>query len=122
MQIPAILLGLVARHWLVLTVISLAVITFASLSVKGSAGDPGEADKTAHLLAYGVLALPVGLARPRAWPAILAVLLAWSGAIEVLQPSVGRSGSAGDLLANAAGLAAGTVMAALLRRFLPKLG
>lgn len=73
---------------------------------------PGEAstplpltDKQLHALAFGLLVLPVALTRPHAlwWLAPLA--LAYGAVIEVIQPSVGRTGEWADLLADGLGIA-----------------
>lgn len=64
-------------------------------------------DKQLHALAFAALVLPLGWLRPRhaLWLAPLA--LGYGGAIELLQPLVGRSAEWGDLLADAIGIGAG---------------
>ncbi|WP_432612882.1 VanZ family protein [Litoreibacter halocynthiae] len=102
------------------TLITLAAITVASLSPANSGGDPGSADKTMHVFAYALAILPLAAvsSRPRLMIALGA--LSWSGAIELLQPLVGRSASFSDLMANAAGVLLGLSVTALLRRVLVK--
>ena len=108
--------GLAARHWLVLFAGLLGAVAVLSLTPQGGAGDPGGADKPLHLLAYGAVAAPVGLAwPPRAW-IWLGVAALVGGGIELIQPAVGREGHWDDLAANLAGIAAGAVLGAGLRR------
>jgi VanZ family protein len=69
-----------------------------------------------HALAFALLVLPLGWAdiRSTLWLAPLA--LAYGGAIEVLQPFVGRGAEWGDLLADAAGIGIGLLPGALRAR------
>lgn len=103
------------RLWPALTLALLTAITALSLTTP-IAADVAGADKVQHLLAYGALAFPAALARARLLPALLAGFVLWSGAIELIQPQVGRVASLADLGANAAGLALGTAAALALRR------
>jgi len=110
-----------SRSWLPLTVVLLAAITALSLAPlpQGDGGVVARTDKLQHLIAYGALAMPVALARPRGWLAVLAGLAAWSGAIELLQPLVNRSAHLSDFAANILGLLLGAAAAAALHRFSP---
>jgi VanZ family protein len=78
--------------------------------------DVAASDKLHHLVAYAALALPVAMARPRRWWLVPVALLAWSGAIELVQPYVSRDASWADLGANATGLMLGVLLASVLRR------
>jgi len=71
-------------------------------------------DKLHHFLAFAALVLPVASVRPRwcLWAVPLAV--AYGGAIELIQPFVGRRGEWEDVLANTAGALAGAALGALL--------
>lgn len=66
-------------------------------------------DKADHWAGFAALAFTIRPAWPR-WPVALgaALLLAWGGAIELIQIAIpGRDGSWGDWLADAIGIAAG---------------
>lgn len=99
------LLRIADRHGIALSVAAMMAITIASLMPRGGVGDPGEADKIAHVLAYGAATLPaaVGRTAPAIW--VAAAVIGWSGVIELIQPLIGRSGSLYDLAANAGGVA-----------------
>lgn len=104
------------RHGIALSVAAMMAITIASLMPRGGVGDPGEADKIAHVLAYWAATLPaaVGRTAPAIW--VAAAVIGWSGLIELVQPLIGRSGSLSDLVANAGGVAIGLVLAYFLRK------
>ena len=71
-------------------------------------------DKLHHFLAFAVLVLPVASVRPRwgLWAVPLAI--AYGGAIELIQPHVGRHGEWADFWANSAGALAGWAIGAVL--------
>ena len=106
------------------TAIALATITFASLSPRGSSGDPGAVgipDSIAHIVAYAVVIF-FRAATPSAnlvWPGF--AVLVWSILIELLQPLVGRSANLHDVLANATGVIVGILIGYSLRRLLLRL-
>jgi len=79
---------------------------------------PGN-DKLHHYIAYTALILPAALRRPKKWLWIALFFLAWSGAIELIQPYVNRNGEWLDLGANAIGLTSGLLLAGIIRRWLP---
>ena len=106
------------RLSIIATLITLAAISVASLAPVDSAGDPGSADKTVHVFAYALAILPLAAVPSRLRFRIALGALIWSGAIELLQPLVGRSASFTDLLANAAGVLLGLSVTVLLRRVL----
>lgn len=68
----------------------------------------GGSDKLHHLVAFGLLTLPVSATRPRWIPGVLLAAIAYGGAIEIVQPYIGRFGEWGDLLADAAGALIGS--------------
>lgn len=111
------LLRLAARAWAPLTLSIVAAVTVLSLLPRPElqAAAPG-GDKLHHLIAYAAAAFPAALARPRGWAWLLAGVAAWSGAIELVQPHVGRTAHLGDLVANVAGLGLGALAAAAARR------
>ncbi len=105
------------RRWRVTTLALLAAVTALSLApLPALPPAPPGGDKTHHLIAYAALAGPVALAGPRGWGWVIAGLLGWSGAIELVQPLVNRWRELGDLAANGAGLALGAAAGAALRR------
>ena len=116
------LLSVFERYGVVLSLIALAVITGGSLVPRESGGDVGSADKVLHLLAYAVAILP--LTQHKTQPRLIFAMgvLIWSGAIELVQPFVGRSANLMDLAANAVGLSLGLALGVLLDRVVLKKG
>ncbi len=110
------LLQAVAGRWLVLTLLTLAAITYLSVSPLDRLPDAPGGDKLHHLAAYALLAFPAALARPVGLHWWLLGFLLWGGAIEVLQPYVNRYGEGFDALANALGVALGAGLGLLARR------
>lgn len=78
--------------------------------------DFDHADKLYHVAAFAALILPTALWRPHrlAWTAAAGLMLGLC--IEIIQPHVGRDGSALDFGADALGLALGAACGWLLRR------
>jgi len=60
---------------------------------------------------------PVALSRPKHYLFIGFFFIAWSGAIELLQPLVNRFAEWGDLAANLGGIVLGILLAAVIRLF-----
>ncbi len=106
----------IAAHWLTLSMLCLIAITVLSLWPADALPVIPGTDKTHHLIAYACLVLPLALSRPRYWLFIVLAFIAWSGAIELIQPYVNRYAEWLDLLANVAGIACGMMLAAVLRR------
>lgn len=113
-----VLLDWNARWWPVLTVaLALVVVTLSLTPLPGAEGGlVSRTDKLQHLVAYAALAGPAALARPKGWMRVLVALAALGGIVEVIQPLVNRGMHLSDFAASAAGLAAGALAAALLRR------
>lgn len=84
-------------------------ITVATLMPSSMAQMAGGNDKVQHLLAFGALAFPTALVRPRwaVWGILAAI--AYGGFIEVIQPRFGRTADWGDLGADALGALAGGI-------------
>ena len=82
--------------------------------------DFNQADKLYHLAAFAALIMPTALWRPHriAWTIAAGLILGLG--IEIIQPHVGREGSALDFLADALGLALGAACGWLLRRLLAR--
>lgn len=89
------------------------LIGFLTLVPISDSDVPGS-DKTHHLLAFFALALPLSAARPRwaLWIALAAT--AYGGAIELIQPYVGRDKDIVDFIADAAGAMSGAALGATL--------
>ena len=109
------LLTLIQRQAIAIALFILALITVLSLSpLKELPPVPGS-DKTHHLIAYGALMFPVALKQPKLWWLLGLFFIAWSGAIELIQPYVNRYGEWRDLIANIVGLGCGWLIAQLVR-------
>lgn len=95
----------------------MAIAVLTLMPAEGLPDAPGS-DKLHHFLAFGALVFPVVATRPRA--AIWAVPLAigFGGAIELIQPHVGRHGEWADAAVNAGGALLGAAAATLLHRVL----
>lgn len=113
------LLIFIKINWVSFTLFTLAVITIFSLwPLEKLPSVPGT-DKTHHLIAYTVLMFPTALRKPDKWIIFGLLFIAYSGAIELLQPYVNRYGDLLDLAANAMGVACGLMIAELANRFFP---
>ncbi len=108
------LLDLIKAYWIALTALTLAAITFLSLWPLPELPPVPGSDKTHHFIAYAILMLPTALRKPQKWPLIALSFVAYSGAIELIQPYVNRYGEWLDMLANTGGILCGFVMAELL--------
>lgn len=71
-------------------------------------------DKVAHFLGFAVMVFPVILTDPRRWFWAVPLAIAYGGLIELVQPSVGRSGEWLDWGADVSGVLAGAALAELL--------
>jgi hypothetical protein len=114
------LLHSIKAHWVIITVATLVAITFLSLwPLEKLPSVPGT-DKTHHLIAYALLMLPTALRKPKNWMLLGLLFIAYSAAIELLQPYVNRYGEWLDMLANATGVVCGACAARLLNAFLSR--
>jgi len=68
-------------------------------------------DKLYHAIAFAAICVPMTVYRPNFVGYILAFSIAYGGAIELIQPYVGRSAEWGDFLADILGALAGGMMA-----------
>ena len=73
-------------------------------------------DKQIHALAFMILVLPLGWIRPEWITWIIICALTYGALIEILQPTVGRSGEFADLLADGLGIVLGIVPGQIRRR------
>lgn len=88
----------------------IGVVTLSPLPPEVQAVPGG--DKLHHLVAFALLAFPAVATRPARWLPVLLLGVAYGGAIELIQPHVGRFAEWGDFAADAAGAALGTALGA----------
>lgn len=90
-------------------VIALAIAVLTLMPGEAVPDAPG-GDKVHHFVAFGALVLPVVVVRPRhaLWAVPLAI--GYGGAIELIQPHVGRHGEWADAVANALGACMGAAL------------
>jgi len=113
------LLVLVRTNWVAFTLVTLVIITTLSLwPLENLPSVPGT-DKTHHLIAYAVLMFPTALRKPHKWIMIGLLFIAYSGAIELLQPYVNRYGEWLDMAANTLGIFCGLIIAELINLYFP---
>jgi VanZ family protein len=67
-------------------------------------------DKVAHMAAFTALVLPVACMAPRSLWLLVPLALGLGGAIELLQPYVGRSREVADFIADAMSVVAGLIL------------
>jgi len=115
-----VLIDMIRYHWRTVSAFLLAAITVLSLWPLEMLPDVPGNDKIHHYLAYNALMVPVALRRPKHWPVIALFFLAWSGAIELLQPYVNRYGEWLDFSANCAGLLSGLALGLLVNQLFPE--
>ncbi len=90
-----------------LTFFFFAVIGFLTLLPISVPPVIGGSDKTHHLIAFGVLAIPCALLYPRSLIWVAPAILAFGAAIELVQPYVGRHGELADFYADFKGVVLG---------------
>ncbi|HEY9767914.1 MAG TPA: VanZ family protein [Coleofasciculaceae cyanobacterium] len=113
------LLVSIRKYWIFTTLFILTVITVLSVwPLKSLPPVPGT-DKAHHFIAYAALMIPTALRKPNYWLIISLFFIAWSGAIELIQPYVNRYGEFKDLTANVAGLGCGFLAVKIIEWFLP---
>lgn len=115
------LLTFIRTAWLPCAMLILAGITVLSLWPLGKLPAVPGGDKLHHLIAYAALMFPVALRRPNHWKLIGLFFIAYSGAIELLQPYVNRYGEWLDWAMNTAGIACGLLLAELIGHWFPTL-
>ena len=97
------------------------VITFLSLYPLSKLPELQGTDKTHHLFAYFLLALPVGLKKPNKWALFILLLIFFGGAIEMIQPYLNRYGEWLDFFTNNIGITLGFIVGVFLNKnFLKK--
>jgi hypothetical protein len=102
---------------LILTLLLAAGLALATLMpLPPGAGSLPGSDKAHHVIGFALLALPMSVAQPRAMLWLAPLLAAYGGAIELVQPMVGRGRELGDWLADLAGVGLGTLLGLALHR------
>jgi len=98
-----------------LTLLVAVVVAVATLTPSDSLPSAPGSDKLHHFLAFGAIAFPAALAKPRAALWIVLAVSVYGGAIEIMQTNVGRHGDIKDALANTLGAICGTVLGVAMR-------
>jgi len=111
-----VLVNNVEKNWKLFTFFLLSIITILSLYPLPVLPEVPGSDKSHHLIAYSVLAIPMVLANPRNLLLYLLLLIIYGGLIEIIQPYVNRYGEWLDFLANTIGVIS-TYIAVLIYRF-----
>jgi len=111
---------LIQKNWPHLTLIVLVSIATLSLWPAAHLPDVPGSDKTHHFIAYALLMLPAALRQPKYYLTIIVGFIAFSGAIELIQPYVNRYGEWLDMFANALGLICGWLLAKVTLSFSQK--
>ena len=104
------------RYAVLATGVLALVVAVLSLLPGGGVPDPGTGTETwlyglivlgAHAAAYAALVWPLSASRPRNALWVVPAAAAYGGALEMIQPHVGRHGTWEDALANAVGACLG---------------
>jgi len=105
------------RHSIALQVTGVLATAIAYLTLSPPTGDPPGfiPDKAAHLIAFAALAFPTALLYARCLIWVLPAALAFGGAIELVQPYVGRQAEFADFVADVVGVGIGTILGLVLR-------
>ncbi len=111
------IIDIINRYWAALAIVLGLAITYLSLSpVQELPSVPGT-DKTHHFIAYATFMFPIALRKPKHWKIYGAVLIGYSGVIELIQPSMNRHGEWLDMLANTSGVVIGIFLATFVNYF-----
>ncbi len=111
------------RHAIGLTATAIlgAVIAYLTLSPPLMTNPPGIlSDKAYHAIAFAALIFPCALLYARSLIWVVPAALLFGGAIELIQPYVGRAAELADFVADAVGVGFGVVAGLILRRRLIK--
>lgn len=107
------------QHWRLLFVVLVVLVAWLALTPQPPRELTTGWDKSNHFVAFGSLMVCGRLAWPLRWGWLFAGLLAYGGAIELIQLYVpGRDGEWADLLADSMGLAIGQLLSPLALRLL----
>ncbi len=111
------MIALIQKYWLQITVMLLVSIATLSLWPAAHLPNVPGTDKTHHFIAYGALMFPTALKKPKYIVTIAICFIAFSGAIELIQPYVNRYGEWLDMAANTLGLVCGWLLAKTILHF-----
>lgn len=100
-----------ARWAWIATALLAVLLCAATLAPAVPSGGPVSNDKAQHFIGFALLAAPLSFAYPRHIWAVILAAIAFGGAIELIQPSVGRGRELGDLVADGLGAVAGAAIA-----------
>ncbi len=114
------MISLIQKYCLHLTLLLLVSIATLSLWPVAYLPDVPGTDKTHHFIAYAALMFPTALKQPKYIFVIAAGFIAFSGAIELIQPYVNRYGEWLDLAANTVGIISGWLIAKTTLSFYQK--
>lgn len=106
------------RHALAMaaTVLLAAVIAYLTLTPPRPESAPGLlSDKAYHVIAFTALVMPSSLLYARSLIWLIPAAILFGGAIELLQPHVGRDGDMADFIADIAGVVCGAVSGLMVR-------
>ena len=105
-----------ARHAMAIfaTGILAAAIAYLTLTPQNFDMGPGT-DKLYHFIAFTALVFPCALLFARTLKWVLPAALLFGGAIELIQPYVGRGGELADFVADALGVFIGAALGLTLR-------
>ena len=105
------------RYWKQITITLLIVIGFLSLYPLEKLPEFQGNDKTSHLVAYFLLALPSGLQNPKKYVLFIFSFVIFGGVIEIIQPFINRNGEWLDFFANTMGVFFGFSVGAILKNW-----
>lgn len=108
------LLILIRTKWIFVTLFVMAAITALSLWPLEKLPPMPGTDKIHHFIAYAALMFPAALRKPKHWKLLALLFVAYSGAIELLQPFANRYAEWLDLAANTTGVFCGFLIAQLV--------
>lgn len=94
---------------------AIAVLTLTPIQAPEVIGK--SSDKLYHLLAFTGLTLPISLLAQKYSLHVFGLAIIFAATIEIVQPSIGRSGELGDFFADAAGAVIGLATGLFLGRF-----
>lgn len=92
--------------------VAILLVTLTPVRFPGPAGS----DKLYHFAGFGALVLPAALVRPRWLWVVVPLAIGLGGAIELVQPHVGRMRELADWFADIGGVAVGAVWGRILAR------
>jgi VanZ family protein len=110
----------IKKYWKLLTFFLSIIIIFLSLNPFLKAPDFHESDKTFHLIAYFMLAIPTGIEKPKRWVLLVFILIIFGGFIEIIQPYFNRYGEWLDFFANTLGVILGFSSGVIINKELLK--